>query len=41
MKIPTDVVLDNIVILKKNNLVDFDSREGFTPKFKSLQVGGD
>jgi coenzyme F420-reducing hydrogenase delta subunit len=40
MKLPTDAVLDNIVILRKNNMVDFDSREGFTPKYKSIVEGG-
>ena len=40
MDLPTDAVLDNIVILRKNNMVDFDSRDGFTPKYKSLVEEG-
>jgi coenzyme F420-reducing hydrogenase delta subunit len=38
---PTDVILDNLVILRKNNQVALQSIENFTPKYVSLVVGGD
>jgi coenzyme F420-reducing hydrogenase delta subunit len=41
LKQPTDVVLDNIVILRKNNMVAVDSIEGQTPKYISIIVGDD
>jgi coenzyme F420-reducing hydrogenase delta subunit len=41
MKVPTDVVLDNIVILRKNQQVALDKIENFIPKYVSLQEGGD
>jgi hypothetical protein len=41
LKIPTDIVLDNITILRKNNMIALDKIENFTPTYISLMGGGD
>jgi len=41
LNVPTDIVLDNITILRKNNQVALNKIENFTPTYISLAGGGD
>ena len=37
---PTDVVLEHVSTLRGRNLMELDSIDGFTPKYKALLLGG-
>ncbi|UCH88586.1 MAG: hydrogenase iron-sulfur subunit [Thermoplasmata archaeon] len=41
LNIPTEIVLDNIVILRKENQIALEKIENFTPRYISLLEGGD
>ena len=41
LNVPTDEVLNNIVILRKNNFIALDKIENFTPTYISIMTGGE
>ncbi|OGS56250.1 MAG: hypothetical protein A3K60_07920 [Euryarchaeota archaeon RBG_19FT_COMBO_56_21] len=41
MNVPADRVLGHIVVLRQKNLLSMDHPEGFTPTYKTIEVGGE
>lgn len=41
LNVPTHIILDNVTILRKNNLIALNKIENFTPTYISLLGGGD
>lgn len=41
MEAPTDKVLRHIVVLRQRNLISMDHPEGFTPTYRSIEIGGE
>jgi coenzyme F420-reducing hydrogenase delta subunit len=41
MEVPTDKVLRHIVVLRQKNLISMDHPEGFTPTYKTIEIGGE
>jgi F420-non-reducing hydrogenase iron-sulfur subunit len=41
MEVPTDKVLRHIVVLRQRNLIGMDHPEGFTPTYKTIEIGGE
>ncbi len=41
MDVPTDKVLRHIVVLRQNNLLTMDHPEGFTPTYRTIEIGGE
>lgn len=41
MDVPTDKVLRHIVVLRQKNLITMDHPEGFTPTYRTIQIGGE
>ena len=41
MKVPTDRVLEHIVLLRQQNMIAMDHPEGFTPIYHALTIGGE
>ncbi len=41
MEVPTDMVLRHIVVLRQKNLISMDHSEGFTPTYKTIEIGGE
>ncbi len=41
MNVPTDRVLEHIVVLRQKNLIAMDHPEGFTPTYRTIEIGGE
>jgi len=41
MNVPTNRVLEHIVVLRQKNLVSMDHPEGFTPTYRTIEIGGE
>jgi len=41
MEVPTDKVLRHIVVLRQKNLISMEHPEGFTPTYKTIEIGGE
>jgi len=41
MNVPTDRVLKHIVVLRQKNLLSMDHPEGFTPTYRTIEIGGE
>ena len=41
MEVPTDKVLRHIVVLRQKNLLSMDHPEGFTPTYRTIEIGGE
>ena len=41
MNVPTDKVLGHIVVLRQKNLLTMDHPEGFTPTYRTIEIGGE
>jgi len=41
MEVPTDKVLRHIVALRQKNLLSMDHPEGFTPTYRTIEIGGE
>ncbi|MBE0518369.1 MAG: hydrogenase iron-sulfur subunit [Thermoplasmata archaeon] len=41
MEVPTDKVLRHIVLLRQNSLIAMEHPEGFTPTYKTIEIGGE
>lgn len=41
MEVPTDKVLRHIVVLRQRNLISMDHPEGFTPTYRTIEIGGE
>jgi coenzyme F420-reducing hydrogenase delta subunit len=41
MNVPTDKVLRHIVMLRQKNMLAMDHPEGFTPTYKTIEIGGE
>jgi F420-non-reducing hydrogenase iron-sulfur subunit len=41
MDTPTDKVLRHIVVLRQKNLITMEHPEGFTPTYKTIEIGGE
>ena len=41
MNVPTNRVLGHIVVLRQKNLISMDHPEGFTPTYKTIEIGGE
>lgn len=41
MEVPTDKVLRHIVALRQKNMISMEHPEGFTPTYKTIEIGGE
>ncbi len=41
MEVPTDKVLRHIVVLRQKNLISMEHPEGFTPTYRTIEIGGE
>jgi F420-non-reducing hydrogenase iron-sulfur subunit len=41
MEVPTDLVLRHIVVLRQKNLISMEHSEGFTPTYRTIEIGGE
>lgn len=41
MEAPTDKVLRHIVVLRQRNLISMEHPEGFTPTYRTIEIGGE
>jgi hypothetical protein len=41
MNVPTDKVLRHIVVLRQKNMIAMDHPEGFTPTYRTIEIGGE
>lgn len=41
MNVPTNRVLEHIVVLRQKNLLSMDHPEGFTPTYRTIEIGGE
>jgi hypothetical protein len=41
MEVPTDKVLRHIVALRQKNMIAMEHPEGFTPTYKTIEIGGE
>ena len=41
MEVPTDRVLRHIVALRQKNMISMDHPEGFTPTYRTIEIGGE
>jgi F420-non-reducing hydrogenase iron-sulfur subunit len=41
MEVPTDRVLRHIVVLRQRNLISMEHPEGFTPTYRTIEIGGE
>jgi len=41
MEVPTDKVLRHIVVLRQRNMIAMEHPEGFTPTYKTIEIGGE
>ena len=41
MELPTDKVLRHIVVLRQKNMITMEHPEGFTPTYKTIEIGGE
>jgi hypothetical protein len=41
MEVPTDKVLRHIVMLRQKNMLAMEHPEGFTPTYKTIEIGGE
>jgi predicted ArsR family transcriptional regulator len=41
MNVPTDMVLRHIVALRQKNLLAMEHPEGFTPTYRTIEIGGE
>jgi len=41
MNVPTDRVLEHIVALRQKNLISMDHPDGFTPTYRTIEIGGE
>jgi F420-non-reducing hydrogenase iron-sulfur subunit len=41
MEVPTDKVLRHIVVLRQKNLISMEHPEGFTPTYKTIEIGSE
>ena len=41
MNVPADRVLEHIVVLRQKSLISMDHPEGFTPTYRTIEIGGE
>lgn len=41
MEVPTDRILRHIVLLRQNSMIAMEHPEGFTPLYKTIEIGGE
>jgi len=41
MNVPTNRVLRHIVVMRQKNLISMDHPEGFTPTYRTIEIGGE
>jgi len=41
INVPTNRVLEHIVVLRQKNLISMDHPEGFTPTYRTIEIGGE
>lgn len=41
INVPTHRVLEHIVVLRQKNLISMDHPEGFTPTYRTIEIGGE